>query len=460
MVSLLSIKLMEMIRDTNALKYYYPLMDSQWLKTSELESIQEERIRNLLLHCCFNVPYYKREFKKLGIYPGMKMGVNQLSKVPVMTKEIAKNNFNDLKSTNINKWGPRLKSTSGSTGKPFNYFFDRESHSYEWAHIWRGWSNAGYKPGDLYASLSGGSLIPGKVSLKQKVYLRMCRSLYMPSYHLTEENLERYTRILMKNEIKLLYGYPTSIEILARYIKDKKKEISLNGIVTVSECLSTNARKNIINAFNCQVIDTYGCNDGGIYSFECGNKNGFHVGIETCYVEIVDQHGRQVKDGEVGKIVVTNLAMRAMPLLRYFTGDLGAIDRTPCKCGRGLNRIIKLQGRERDYITCKDGRKVHGAFFNHFQPFYETNWLERFQIYQPDINNIILRLKVKRNPDEREIAPIIENLKKGLGDMKVNIEYVDEMKLSSSGKFCVVISDLYHNEEDILEYDDKQTAMV
>ncbi len=159
-------------------------------------------------------------------------------------------------------------------------------------------------------------------------------------------------------------------------------------------------------------------------------------------MEITDDQGQRLPDGEIGNIVTTNLAIRAMPLLRYKTGDMGALDRSPCACGRGLLRIVDLQGRERDFVLTPAGRKVHGAFFNHFQPFYDASWLKQFQVYQPDQATLVVRLVVHRTPEPGELAQLEKKLERGLGAMDFQLEIVDKVELTRTGKFRVIVSDI------------------
>jgi phenylacetate-CoA ligase len=265
----------------------------------------------------------------------------------------------------------------------------------------------------------------------------------LPSYHLTNEIMTRYARRLASKNVRFLYGYPSSLELFASFLLDSGLPTSsMQAVFTTSELLSPGARRTIETAFGCPVFDLYGCNDGGLYSFECEHHNGFHQAMESCIVEVVDDEGLPLPEGEMGRIVTTHLANRCHPFLRYVTGDVGALDSTPCACGRGLVRIVHIQGRERDFVLTPGGRMVHGAFFNHFEPFYKSEWLERFQVHQPSQDRLIVRLIVQKQPTEQEQSEMIAQLKRGLGEMEITIDIVDELVLTETGKFRVVTSDL------------------
>jgi len=439
----LGIRLMERARRTDALALLPGLEASQWWDPARLEALQALRLRELLAFCRTEVPWYRDLFARVNLDATADGAASALARLPVLTKEAIRAAGASFHSTRFAQLQPRSKSTSGSTGVPLNYHLDRESHSSLWAQIWRAWSQTGYRPGDRYATLSGGSLVPEKVDLKQRVYLALSGALHLPSYHLTESIMDRYATLLTRRRVAFLYGYPSSVELFARFcLAGRRRAGDLRAVFTTSEQLAPRARAAIAEAFGCPVIDTYGCNDGGLYSFECAETAGFHYGMESVFVEIVDEAGRALPEGEVGRVVTTHLVNRAEPFLRYVTGDMGALDRSPCRCGRGLARIVKLQGRERDFVLTPDGHKVHGAFFNHFAPFYDSAWIERFQIHQPEGGRITVRLQIGREPTAAERERVIAELRRGLGGLDIRLEFVTEMPLTATGKFRVIVSDI------------------
>ena len=438
-----AIRLVDVLRKTDALDLLPGLLESQWWDRGRLEALQRERLAELGRFCRDEVPYYGDLFEASGLGDGDELTPESLTALPLTDKDVIRAQGARLRARSFDRWQPRAKSTSGSTGAPLNYYLDRPSHSMQWAHLWRGWDQAGYAPGDVYATLSGGSLLPEKVGLKQAVYLALSGALHLPSYHLTEPVMDDYLARLAGRSVAFLYGYPSSLEIFAEHVLERGgAAVAMKAVFTTSETLAPRARATIARAFDCPVIDTYGCNDGGLYTFECGRADGYHVGMESVFVEILDEAGRRVPDGEVGRIVTTNLSIRAMPLLRYVTGDLGALSREPCACGRGLVRVVELQGRDRDVVFTPAGRKVHGAFFNHFEPFYAADWLVRYQVYQPDVGSLVVRVKVSREPTAEERGHIVGELRRGLGDMDVSLETVEEFETTRTGKFRVVVSDV------------------
>lgn len=439
----LGVRLMERARRTDALRLLPTLERTQWLAPEELRNRQLAHLREHLVFCAREVPYYADLFASRGFDPEALTGMADLARLPLLDKRTITDAGERLQAAGMSSRQPRAKSTSGSTGVPLNYYLDRTAHSYLWAQIWRAWGQVGYSPGDRYATLSGGSLLPRRVDLRQRVYLWLSGCVHLPSYHLTPREMDEYAQRLRHERVRYLYGYPSSLGLFASHLlAHDVRPPAMVAVFTTSEMLTPAARTSISAAFGCDVLDTYGCNDGGVYAFECERHDGYHVGDESCLVEVVDDAGRPVPDGEIGRIVTTQLVNRAHPFLRYVTGDVGALERRPCPCGRGLARIVDLQGRERDFVLTPDGRRVHGAFFNHFEPFYTSPWLSRFQVYQPDAGQLVVRVTTTRPPKAAERDELVAELRRGLGDMAITIEPVDRFDLTTTGKFRVVISDV------------------
>jgi phenylacetate-CoA ligase len=86
---------------------------------------------------------------------------------------------------------------------------------------------------------------------------------------------------------------------------------------------------------------------------ECDAGAGGHLHEEHLYVEVLNDAGQPVDDGEVGEVVATTFGVEAMPLIRYRTGDCAAMYRTPCSCGRSSSRIGPILGRKNQKLKVK-----------------------------------------------------------------------------------------------------------
>jgi phenylacetate-CoA ligase len=90
-------------------------------------------------------------------------------------------------------------------------------------------------------------------------------------------------------------------------------------------------------------------------SGECAEaRDGLHVQEDHFLVEVVDPETHEpVGEGEDGVLVFTTLTKQAMPLLRYWTGDIASVTREPCVCGRTFARMSAIRGRADDMLIVR-----------------------------------------------------------------------------------------------------------
>lgn len=102
----------------------------------------------------------------------------------------------------------------------------------------------------------------------------------------------------------------------------------------------------IEDAFDERCYSTYGITEGQVSFCECEFHQGLHSHPDLVIVEIVDDHGKPLKDNEIGELVLTPLQLQGMPLIRYKTGDITFKLSSPCLCGRNSVRIGPILGRK------------------------------------------------------------------------------------------------------------------
>ena len=108
--------------------------------------------------------------------------------------------------------------------------------------------------------------------------------------------------------------------------------------------------------WGCPAYDIYGLSEiiGPGVAGECEARDGLHVMDDHFLPEIVDPAtGASRAEGEEGELVLTTLTKRALPMLRYRTGDITALTSAPCRCGRTSPRIARIKGRADDMLVIK-----------------------------------------------------------------------------------------------------------
>jgi phenylacetate-CoA ligase len=164
----------DFVMGTCAMKWYKKIKYLETLSKEELEQWQLNQLDLLLNHAYENTVYYKEVFDSLGLKPSDIKTFDDMERLPVLTREIIKERFNDLIPKNINKIKHRYSSTGGSTGEPLRYICDENTWGFVTAMKIHSWQTTGYRYGELFMSLGSSSLFPvNKKSIVHEIYFKL-----------------------------------------------------------------------------------------------------------------------------------------------------------------------------------------------------------------------------------------------------------------------------------------------
>ena len=255
----------EALLGTHMLRYLEILDETQWWAPAKLRELQNEKLRALIKHAYKNVPYYQRILRERGLTDNDVQTVEDLQKLPILTKDLIREHFLDLTSRDIEGRRVLLNATSGSTGEPLRYYLDMDVTSMGWASTFRAWGWAGYRLGDKRATLAGSSLVPGSPpSLRERLRGMAERNLKLSAFGMSERTMGLYARKLAKHRPRFLRGYPSALYLFACYLEAASiNTIKPDAVFTTAEMLLPQHRQTIEREFECIVFDNYGCNDGG-----------------------------------------------------------------------------------------------------------------------------------------------------------------------------------------------------
>ncbi len=413
---------------------------SQWLARRDLDALQERKLAALLEFVAAEVPYYRRLAADGLFAPRGRSPREILVGLPIATKSRLRDEPAAYRSAR--PAGRRFaRHTGGSTGTPFAYDADAAALSGQWAALLRVWSWAGYRLGEPMVTVGGGSVAPeGGGGLRQRVYNGLRNNETVAAAALDEAGLVAALAALCAARPVMVYGYPALLHQLALAALAKGLEVPVpRAVITTSEMLFPGQRRTLEQAFGSPVFDQYGCNEVNLVAGECEAHRGWHYAPECCLLEIVDDDGQPVPPGGVGRIVGTSLDNRAMPFLRYDTGDLGSLDTEDCACGRGLPRLRTLEGRSRDLVRTPDGRAIHGVVFNDLM--LEFPWVERYQAIQSEAGLLRVILASRNRPTASELAELTSRLQRVTG-LAVELALDAPFELTPGRKTRVIISRL------------------
>jgi len=269
------------------------------------------------------------------------------------------------------------------------------------------------------------------------------RQVWFSSFHLSGENLPRYVDEIRRRGLSYLEGYPGTLFILARHLVLRGERLPMRAVFTSSETLHPAQRETIEAAFGCPLFDFYGHAERTVFAAECEHHDGKHLAEEYGVAEVVDDDGNPVPDGVPGWLVGTSLHNAAMPLLRYHTGDVTAIRRGACACGRTLARIESVTTKAEDIVATPDGRLLAPVSLTHpFKPFPQI--LES-QIVQERLDHLLVKIVPSSELTAEHEASLIALLAERMGPgVEIELRRVDAIPREPSGKFRWVVSRVDH----------------
>lgn len=403
-------------------KIYYlnKVLRNQWKKPKELEKIQNKMLRRIILHAYKNTVFYRRLWKKHNIDITSIKTVENLKKLPLISKLDLTKNYNQFLTTGLAK-RMVMRTTSGTSGVGMKIPFDEKSWDYLEAIYLRSLLAAGYdprKPLTYYWYTPFEKTIHAQLGFMKKILIP-CR--------LTEE---QQIEILQKINPEYIYYFSSSIFSIAKKMKKEGIELTPKSVITHAEVLSNKMRKVIEDTFQTPVFDHYGTAEFVRVAWECDKKIGYHVDADSTVVEILDD-GEPVSSGENGSAVFTGMVNGVFPLIRYKIGDIFVASDEKCNCGRSLPLIKSIEGREKDMIVLKSGKTIYPKTI--IDPLAGLDAIYKFRVNYFGKNHFVINL-VSFEGDSIE-QMIKSSLQKTIGEnIKVEVELVEEISKGKTGK--------------------------
>ena len=413
--------------------------ESQWWPPQRLREHQLKRLRDLLQHAQAHVPYYRQLFAHAGFEPGTLAGVDCLRRLPVLTKAHMRAHGDAFRSDVAR---PLARSnTGGSSGEPLVFYVGKERVAHDVAAKWRATRWWDVDVGDREIVVWG-----SPIELKAQDYLRHLRDCVMgttllPAFDMPAARLDKYVARIRRLRPSMIFGYPSALSMIARHAAARRvalDDLGIRVVFVTSERLYDDQRALIAQAFGCPVANGYGGRDAGFIAHECP-AGGMHITAEDVIVEILDDRNLPLAPGQAGQIVVTHLATRDFPFIRYATGDIGAIGKEPCPCGRTLPLLKRIEGRSTDFLHAQDGTVMHGLALIYI--LRDLPQVRAFKIVQESIEQTRVLVVAIPALGNALRAAIETGFKARLGaGVKVVIDEVSAIAPDASGKFRYVVS--------------------
>ena len=320
----------------------------------QIRSWQDERLVKQVRNVWDNVPYYRRKMEEKGLTPEDIRGVDDLYKLPFVTKDDLRQAYPYGLLARPLKDCVRIQSTSGTTGKRVVAFYTQHD-----IDLWenccaRAIMAAGGTDEDVCQVSYGYGLFTGGPGLNGGSHKVGC--LTIPT---SSGNTERQIMFIRDLNATILCCTPSYAAYLAESMKEMgltPDQIPLKAGIFGAEAWSQEMRQNIEETLGIKAYDIYGLTElsGPGVSFECSAQSGMHINEDHFIAEIIDPNtGEVLPEGSKGELVFTSITKEAFPLLRYRTRDICVLRHEDCPCGRTHVKMSKPMGRSDDMLIIK-----------------------------------------------------------------------------------------------------------
>ena len=318
----------------------------------EISSLQLQRMKWSVRHAYNNVPFYKQKFDSVGVHPDHLVGLEDIKKFPLTTKQDLRDNYPFGMFAVPRSEVSRVHASSGTTGKPTVVGYTKNDLDV-WAKVMaRSMRASGTKKGDLVHIAYGYGLFTGGLGAHYGAEELGCTVVPVSGG-------------MTARQVTLIEDFkPSTIMVTPSYVLNildefrkrglDPRECSLDVGIFGAEPWTNAMRREIEDAFDMHAVDIYGLSEvmGPGVANECvETKDGLHIWEDHFYPEIVDpSSGNSLPDGESGELLFTSLTKEAFPLIRYRTRDL-----TTLRPGtaRSMRRMDKVTGRSDDMIILR-----------------------------------------------------------------------------------------------------------
>ncbi|HKA36415.1 MAG TPA: hypothetical protein VKH43_06310 [Thermoanaerobaculia bacterium] len=397
----------------------------------------DEKLAQLLGRAASAVPYYRAWWKRMR--PGGKGPSPEiLENWPVLRKEAVRENPLAFLAEDRDAGRMFRNRTLGTTGRPLSIYSTRATLVRHYALFearvrrWHGVSRA-----EPWAILGGHLVVPrSRKAPPFWVRNKPLNQLALSSYHVSASAAPAYAAELARYAPSHLVTLPSSGALLAAECLEAGIPLPKLAVFSASEVLLDSQRAVLARAFGCAARNTYGMVEMAAAASECA-EGSLHAWPDEGLVEILeDDTDAALLPGKSGRLIATGLLNEDMPLIRYDTGDRATLSESPCRCGRRLPVLERVEGRSQDLVVTRDGRRIW-----YWSPVFYGLPVVQGQIFQESLDSIRARVVTSGPFGEPEKQQLVYRIRLRLGvAAQVSVETVPELPRTAGGRVRPVIS--------------------
>ncbi len=425
------------------LEYAASLEQNQWLSRADLERLQMTKLNDLLRTAAGHSPWHAERIRTAGLDVAADhtaVSLEQLRRLPTMTRQDARENIERIRWKDV-PGGAFKYTTGGSSGQPLIFYFGRTRQAADAAGRIRARRWWGLEVGDREVWLWGAPIELDKTDRIKTIRDRLLNQLVLNAFEMSGPNMDSYLEAIQSYGPKCIYGYASSLALLAARAQTRGVHLRLpmlRVVCTTGEPLYPHQRALLADVFRAPVASEYGSRDVGFNAHETPQAQ-LLLTSENVILEVLDREDRPVPNGELGEAVMTGLCSEAQPFIRYRTGDMVRLSDARCREGRGLHVLSEVLGRTTDFVVRSDGTVMHALAIIYV--LRAVDGIAEFKFIQHTMRDAEVLVVPATQWNERSRAQVAAGLEARLGPgSRVVIRLVDNIAAEKSGKYRYVVS--------------------
>jgi phenylacetate-CoA ligase len=388
-----------------------------------LNGVQHRKLRRLLLDAWRHVPLYRALYEPLGLTERDFADPGILARLPILSKaDLVAASVNERVDSRFDVSRLILESTTGSTGQPFSLYIDGRYRRLRNLRFLRGLMSAGYRPWHRMLLLTD----------RHAGFTRQRNRYYQSVEAPTAELLESYVKV----RPRVLYGFTTPLRLLAEYLLQNPQDFrGPRLVVSTAEMLDVSTRETLQDAFDCPVFDFYGMTEMGLVAWQRPGSDGYIMSRNAVLTELLpgDPSNGGYTNGRY-RTVMTNLDLRASPIIRFDSGDLAFAENVD-----GHLRVVAFEGRSIDTIVRHDGTEL--SPYRITDALRDIPGVRRFKVTQRRLDGVAVDLEVDPSLRKQAVDRIRSILDELLGGgVNLSFGFSDNLVPDGTSKFRPVES--------------------
>jgi phenylacetate-CoA ligase len=404
------------------------------MSLDELHHVQATRQLEQLSFALERVPHYRRTLAPLRTaivsardWADVHVIMGQIA---ILEKASVTTNPADFTADHADEIDTYADKTSGSSGTPVIFPCDQRAWAYRHALTHRCMELFGVQIGEPYALFFGLHWSKRK-QLQVAARDRVLNRVRVSAYEIGPERFDAQLAAIRRKRPTHFQGYPSAVYDFCVLAQDRGADLGglkLKAVFLTSEPLRAHQRQLIEAVTQSRCVNMYGSAEGGVIALECP-AGGLHTTPEATWLETRDTATH------TGEVVVTDMMLRAFPMIRYALGDEIVLGQSSCACGRAQPLLASIEGRAGEPITLPNGRRINGNLPSYiFKPLATLGVIRRYRFVQRE-RDLELFLVVSTKFQRSHLQLVKQETHRAFGDdLELKISVVTELPHLANAK--------------------------